>query len=277
MSRLSLIVLDCHYLCHRAFHVSDLSWQGRATGVLYGFLRSLVSIQDEFSSDRLAFCFEGARHKLLRRKILPTYKDRREEKRTYKDREIVKARSDLEKQIATLRDEILPSVGFKNIFCYPGYESDDIMANIALYTPENEETILVTADHDLFQCLRSNVSIWSPQRQHFVTESWFRRRYHIPPRKWAEVKALAGCHSDNVPGVGGIGETSALKWLRGELRGQMTEKITCKASREIARRNRALVQLPFEGCPVPEIQRDHFKRKAWNRVCDKLGMKTLRK
>src|SRR5262249_54538205 len=156
---------------HRAFHVSrDLAWKGRATGVIYGFLRDLTVLEDIFHTNRMAFCFEG--EDLLRKKIYPNYKLKRYPRDS--TTEETNARNELRHQIAQLRLNSLIRIGFKNIFYESGYESDDLMAAIARDQKGIREVILITADHDMYQCLQEGVVMYSPQRgsvyshHHFV-------------------------------------------------------------------------------------------------------------
>lgn len=269
-----LLVLDTHYLAHRAFHVSkDLSWGGVATGVIYGFLKSVISLGDEFQTDRMAFCFE---HPILyRRNIYPAYKRKRYSKEYTKEEE--KQYADFKGQIKALRKRYLSMIGFRNVFCVKGMESDDVMAAIALSIDPSDSAILVTADSDLYQCLRSNIHIFSPQKRKILTAEWFQEKYGIPPRKWALVKAIAGCTGDEVRGVGGVGEVTALQYVKGELKDTSTafKAITSCESRAIVVRNRRLVQLPYEGCPMPEIVDDKVDGKGWRDVCRALGMRSL--
>jgi DNA polymerase-1 len=270
---MTILVLDAHYLCHRAFHAQGkLSWKNQATGVVFGFLQSIISLKEQFRTDHIAFCFEGKN--LYRKKIYPAYKARR-----YVTSEDQDQRRELALQIDRLRDEYLPAIGFKNIFCMNGYESDDIMANLAYWSwnnrPHTEEIVLVTADSDLYQCIRPNVSVWSPQKGKMFTWQSFEREFGISPCSWSLVKAISGCASDNVKGVGGIGEVTALKYLRGELptKSKAYQKIMSGAETVI--RNKKLVLLPFDGCPKPLIVPDDISEKAWTRVCDHLGMRSL--
>lgn len=265
-----LLVLDVHYLCHRAFHSNDgLSHHGRPTGVIFSFLKTISLLKEEFQTDRVAFCFEHP--KLFRYDIYPEYKQKRKRDRTEKER---REYNNLRIQISELQQRYLPKIGFKNIFCFRGYESDDIMAAIAKATPENHETILVTADSDMYQCLSPEVSIYSPQKRRLFTEGWFWKTYGIAPRHWAIVKAIAGCHSDNIKGVPGIGEKTALKWLLDD-DCQSSARVKIRDGRHIIRRNRKLVELPFEGCPTPKIAKDNISKPGWQEVCDILGMKSI--
>lgn len=271
------LVLDCHYLCYRAFHVSkELSWRGKATGVIFGFLKSITSLKDQFQTDHVIFCFEHPQ--LYRRHIYPSYKfKRRTQERTEEEKQ---AYTELYDQISLLWKRYLPKIGFRNVFCFRGMEGDDLMAKIALgrdHEELGEEVILVTADSDLYQCLGPRVQIYSPQKQMVLTQEWFEAKYGIPPRKWAVVKALCGCQSDEVEGIDGVGEVTALKYLRKELRppSKVYQAIVSRRGRSIVRRNRKLVQLPFDGCPTPYLQEDEITKHAWLEVCNELGMRSI--
>lgn len=267
-----LLVLDCHYLCHRAFHTSrELSFAGRPTGVVFGFLKSIGALKDEFQTDLVAFCFEDK--KLYRRDIYPNYKRRRGQKQRTPEEQ--KAYEGLALQISELRQRYLPKIGFKNVFCFQGMESDDIMAAIA--KSHKGEVILITSDSDLLQCLSDTVSMYCPHKQRHYTQGWFEKEYGIPPRKWALVKAIAGCSSDEVKGIHGVGEKTALRFLRGELSSSSdaVQKIMSPAGRLVVTTNRRLVELPYKDCPTPAIVEDQISTAGWKEVCQLLGMRTL--
>lgn len=263
-----LLVLDCHYLCYRAFHAQgELSFKGQMTGVVFGFLKSIRALKDEFQTDRVVFCFESNR--LHRRDIYPDYKLGRHKKQNEEER---MARQSFQMQVHLLERDYLPRIGFQNIFNFLGYEADDIMAAIA--SKIRGEIILVTADMDMLQCLRENVIIYSPQKRKIFTDSWFYNTYQMLPKQWAVVKAIAGCSSDNVAGIPGVGEKSALRYVQGDLKsGIYFDRIM--AGKEIVRRNRQLVELPYGGCPVPEILEDKISKRGWLDVCGRLGMKSI--
>jgi len=268
------LVIDVSYLCHRAFHTTQgLSWKEKPTGVVFGFLKSIGFFKDEFQTDHIAFCFEHPH--LFRKEIFEGYKAKRHA--ANRDEAEIKSIRGLQIQISELRQRYLPMIGFKNIFCCRGMESDDLIASIAKNLPKNEEAILITADHDLYQCLRPNVAIYSPQARKRITKANFMRTYGIRPSQWAVMKAIAGCHGDEVPGVGGVGEKTALKYLRGELdpKCKAFQIITSKAGKERVRLNRRLVQLPYEGCPSPQLIEDSIDPKGWREVCGTLGMRSI--
>lgn len=270
-----LLVFDCHYLCHRAFHAQkDLSFHGIATGVIYGFLKGIGYLKNQFQTDRIAFCFENDTS--YRKIHFKPYKMKRLHDR--EEPEKAKARGDLCRQIDALRSSYLRQIGFKNIFYYPGWESDDIMAKITQIA--KGEVILVTSDADMYQLLRSNVMMYSPYQKKLLTHSWFVKEYGIQPWQWAMVKAIAGCDSDGVPGIPGVGEVTAVKFLRRQLKKDSVafKSIMSPEGCEIVKRNRGLVELPLADPPTPTPEWDGSERistKGWNSVCSRLGIQSM--
>lgn len=278
-----LLLLDAHYLCHRAFHAEShsrggrLQHKGELTGVIFGFLKSLLVFQEQFQSNRLVFCFD---HPRLRRKLeFPAYKANRHKPSGHgeKDEEAAALRKEFSIQVQQLRNRWLPEIGFRNVFCSLGMESDDILARIALDAPKDQEVIIITADMDLLQCLRRNVSVHSPSKNRTYTREWFVETYGLRPGKWARVKAIAGCSSDNVPGIKGVGEVTAVKYLRSRLTHETAahKAITSGQGQKIIERNLKLVRLPHPACPYYDIQEDAVTKSGWRYVCGQLGMRSI--
>lgn len=266
-----LLVLDVHYLCHRAFYAQrDLTWEGVGTGAIFGFLKSIGMLKAEFQTDAICFCFES-KH-LFRKQLCPQYKARRGRLKTQEERNV---RMEFTKQIFRLRTRYLPIMGFRNIFQQEGMESDDIMAAIAQDTTD-QEVVLVTADSDLFQCLREGVIIYNPQKKFVHTHKWFQKTYGIKPRQWVMVKVLAGCKTDNVCGIPGVGEKTAIKYIlssTASVRPSLAAALFLHRGRIVD--NRKLVLLPYEGCKTPRLRKDQISRSGWDSVCRELGMHSL--
>src|SRR5690606_23731011 len=103
--------------CHRAFHSQGhLSWKGTASGVVFGFLRTISDLHENYPDRQIVFCFEG--HKLYRKSIYSEYKN----KRRVKTPEEQRAYDELSIQITEIEKRYLPQIGFKNIFRFHGYE-----------------------------------------------------------------------------------------------------------------------------------------------------------
>jgi len=272
------LVLDCNYLCHRAkFSMGDLSYAGTATGIIYGFLKSISYFQELFQTRDVVFCWDSKTNK--REKIFPGYKQKRRDAATNAlvSQERVKFEEDFRIQMKNLRRTYLTQIGYKNVFCQKGYESDDIIASVCFNLPMKDEAIIISADKDLYQIIRHNISCFNPQKSKMLTLQGFKKEYDIIPEQWIIVKCLAGCSTDEVPGIKGIGEKTVIKYLLGEL------KESSKAYKKIKRyktkylkKNYPLIGLPFLGTKVFRLGFDELSRKGWTEVIKKLGMVSIR-
>jgi len=273
------IILDCNYLCHRAKHTTgDLSFGGSATGVIYGFLKSLSGFQDLFRTSNFVFCWDSKTSK--RKEIYPEYKANRD-KKEYTDEEIEFDRA-FRKQMKKLRTTYLPMIGFRNVFVQRGYESDDVIASICEHLDEREEAIIITSDKDLYQCICSNVSFYNPQTNKHLTLQGFKKQYGIHPHEWATMKSIAGCTTDNIKGIKGVGEKIAIKYLKGGLsEGKKYFDIVDSLYHPNGKitlfdENWVLVKLPFAGTKQFKLRRDKLSEAGWKRVVELLGMKSIR-
>jgi len=270
-----LLIIDVSFLCHRAWHsLGALTFGNDGTGSIFGVLRDIVQLQEAFFTSRIAFCFDsGPSH---RRKLLPSYKGSRSKRYAEETPIEREARKGFRKQIDLLRTDYLHRAGFRNVFYAKGFEADDIIAKIAEDTHRNDEAIIVGSDHDFWQCLRQNVYCWNPITQSAYTIKSFREDWGLEPTDWAKVKAYAGCSSDDVPGIAGVGEKTAAKYLRGELgeHTQAAKKLT--VADDLLVRNMALVCLPYHGTPAFDVVPDEVTEERWQALVDSLGMQALR-
>lgn len=270
-----LLVIDTTYLCHRAYHaMGDLTHGGVGTGAIYGVLKDIISLQEYHKTSRVVFAFDvpGGGH---RHAILPTYKSSRvarhgEESDTEKE-----ARADFQEQVRKLRTHYLPIAGYKNVFYAKGFEADDIIASVCAGIPEHEEAVIIGTDKDLYQCLRNNVWLWNPQTKQPYTINDFIEEWGLAPRRWASVKAFAGCSTDDVPGVRGAGEQTVAKYLRGVLPTHHKVYQTLAASKALHDRNLPIVKLPYPGTPTYTIQPDQVTEEGWAACAAELGMKSI--
>lgn len=270
-------IIDVSNRAHAAFHTTGaLSNNGESTGVLFGFLRDLRRYAEEFATNDFVFAFDGPQGKGHRELSFPFYKEPRR-KRTFTDAEET-ARDGLREQIRALRDRILPELGYGNTFHAPGYEADDLIASVVANLPPGDMAVIVSTDKDLYQLLSRRVDI--AVRGGFLTRHDFAAVYGVHPSQWPEVKAIAGegPDGDNIPGVDGVGEATAAKWIRGELgAGKKRTDIETFVKTMHYDINLALVTLPWPGCPECRPEPDAPADPAvWDRVCDRLGFATLR-
>lgn len=273
MSRKVWLIVDANFLCWRSFHaMGDLSHGGEKTAILYGFLRDVFSIANEFQTTGFVFCFDHGRN--LRTLRFPEYKQKRHKENLTEEKR--QSYFEMQKQVTKLKREYLKTFGFSNVLYCEGFESDDLIASVCATLPKSEEAVIVTADKDMLQCLRKGVCMYNPTTRKVYTATKFRKEWRLPPRAWAKVKAIAGCPTDEVPGIPGVGEATAAKYLRGELSDRYVTYGKIKAGWEsIVRRNWPLVRLPYKGTPAYTLEADNFDGVAYARVMRKHGMHSL--
>lgn len=269
------LLLDCNYLCWRAyFTTGELSHGDVKTGVIYGFLRDVINFQEQFEPDKIIFCFDLGVG--LREQHFPEYKANRRAKEQNVEQIIL--HNEVTEQIRALRREYLPEIGFNNVFYQKGYEADDIIASICRDISKNPEEsgIIITEDKDLYQLLSPNIQIYNPRKKRFYTIEHFKEEFGIKPKDWCYVKTLSGCISDGVKGLKGIGEKRACAFIRGEVvKGNKFINNAIREGEEIITRNLQLVTLPFPGVRIFTLMEDSVSEKGWQTVLEALGIKSL--
>jgi len=261
------VLVDCHYLAYRAwFTTGMLSYKDKPVGVIFGFLNQVFTIGQFLKPDEMVFCWDS--RKSIRRHHYPFYKDRPPSDQDMTDAFI---------QFNELRDEILPKLGFCNNCIQPGYEADDIIAKIVKEKPLKSKYMIVSSDDDLLQLLDDCI-IYNIGKGRIILKDDLFIEYGVTPAQWVEVKKIAGCKSDTVPGVTGIGEITAARFLTDKLKPEHKkyQAIKQQATKELLDRNDWLIRLPLPGTKLPEIKQSNFKRAELVKLCDRLGFTHLR-
>ena len=180
------VIIDCNYICHMAKHsMGELSFEELHSGVIFGFLRQMLSLINTFKTNDFIFVWDSRESK--RKVLFPTYKANRHYEKTEEEKELDAIAY---KQFDILRTEVIPKIGFVNNFMMKGYEADDVIAGIVFRNKEN--FVIVSSDNDLLQLLNNRVRIYSIKNKSYYTEEMMLKEYNISPDKWAEVKAIAG-------------------------------------------------------------------------------------
>ncbi len=249
-----MIIVDSNGLGYRSFHAlkAMASKEGSVTtGITFGFVWALLRLFERFQDARFVFCWDSGGK---RRLIFPEYKAKRKPQTEAEQTE----RQAIYAQFDALRNQILPAMGFTNQLHCEGYESDDLIASVvgdARYAAI--PTTIISSDHDLYQLLRHRqCQITAGPEAAIVTRNSFFLKYGIKPGRWPAVKAIAGCPSDGVPGVPGVGELTAIKFLKDELPASGKKWRSIASSSDIIFRNARLVLLPFAGTPQFELKQD---------------------
>lgn len=271
------LLLDVHFLAHRAFHtLGDLSYEGIKTGVCFGVLREICQLTELFKTENLVFCFDSKESR-RRDDIFPGYKFKRQQKILKAPPAERKARRELDRQIKLLRTKYLPAIGYKNLFVQCGYEADDLIASICLQSINSarDKTYIVSCDKDLYQLLAHYVKMWNPTTSRLYTFQDFMEEWGIHPMEWPRVKAIAGCSTDEIPGVKGVAEKTAIKFMKGEFDQEHPTRLRILAFHEQLKINSQLVGLPFPGTMVPTLKQNVIDPRGWKRVINHLGITRL--
>ena len=198
-----LYLIDGSSYIYRAYfairHLSNS--KGFATNAVYGFVNMLLKVVREQAPDHLAVVFD-ARGPTFRKEIYPEYKANR-----------VQMPEDLVPQIPVIK-EIVRAFNMPAIE-KAGFEADDIIATLAKkFAAEGMEVTVVTGDKDLMQVVSERIRLLDTMKDKFSGLAEVEERFGGTPDKVIEVQALAGDSSDNVPGVPGVGEKTAVKLIK---------------------------------------------------------------
>lgn len=253
------------------FHVfRDLSHKQVLTGVVYGLLRDVDRLTRMHAAAGVAFCFDRG-GKQARRKLFPGYKI----KRDMWNPSMKVARDEMHTQLKLLQEDYLPSAGFTNVFAADGYEADDVIASVVRNMAGDERAVVVSSDKDLYQLIDGRHVVWDGKR--VVTEAVLKAEFGVGPKDWKYVKAIAGCTSDCIPGVKGVGETLAARHVAGENIGVgRMAKIKEFMAEGLYDRNLQLVTLPLDGCPAFTLTYEKQDLKKYDALVKRLGIKSLK-
>lgn len=268
------LIVDTNYLCHRAFHTTgDLEYEEIKSGVVFGVLRQIKELGERFKTNKFLFCWDHRPYH--REKLFPDYKRKRNSMDKLSDiekKDVQRRRKEAFQQFTALRKEILPGLGFKNIYSQKGYEADDLIAKIA--QRRKGDYLIVSADEDLYQLLMW-FDMYKPQMKKTVNRYSVQDEYGASPSQWAHIKAIAGCTSDNIPGIAGVAEKTAARYLNGTLGKHTKAYQHIEEAGDLIRRNMPLVKLPFKGTKLYKIREDKFDMKYFYTVCSNYGLASL--
>lgn len=209
MEKQRLILIDGHALAYRTyFALEKQGFRTRETHIptwaVYGFTRILLETISKYKPQMLAVSFD---------RQLPTF--RHEGSIEYKANRKPMP-DDLQKQIPLIKEVIQ---GFDiPIYEFDGYEADDVIGTLAKQAEEKDyEVLILTSDQDMMQLVSDNISVLRPKTGTGEVEKYDKEKvlsyYNLRPDQIVDFKALRGDPSDNIVGVPGIGEKTAIKLL----------------------------------------------------------------
>jgi DNA polymerase-1 len=228
-NRKKFILVDGHGLLYRAFYALPqlTTTYGQVVNAIYGFTMILIRLLEEEKPEYIVITFDTP---------VPTF--RHKEFKEYKAHR-KKMPDELISQIPLVK-EIINKYNI-TICSKEGYEADDIIGTLAKEAErKNCSTIIVTGDKDAFQLISPHTKIMTTIKGvtevKIYDEAAIREKYGVDPEKIVDILALRGDSSDNIPGVPGIGEKTAVDLIKefGSLENILnnTEKISKKSLRE---------------------------------------------
>lgn len=207
MNKSKLVIIDGNSLMHRAFYALPnlTNTKGLHTNVIYGFVNMLYKIQEEFKPDYIGIAYD---------RKAPTF--RHEEYPEYKAGRL-KMAEEMVEQIPVLK-EVIAAMNIKQIEI-DGYEADDIIGTVSAFCTQKEvAAIIITGDRDAFQLINEHVHVFITKKGISEMIEFDREKlmevYQITPEQVIDMKGLMGDASDNIPGVPGIGEKTALELIK---------------------------------------------------------------
>lgn len=268
-----LLLFDGNALVHRAFHALPPLTQrktGELVNAVYGFASTLLKVFADFKPTHWAIAFDRPTP-TFRHEMFDEYKAQRPA-----------TPDELKSQIRKVHQ--LVQAFHIPVFEIDGFEADDVLGTLGKQADEQGiETVIVTGDNDMLQAVLPRVKILAPRRSFTDTvlygEEAVEQKYGIKPEQLADLKALAGDVSDNIPGVPGVGDKTATRLLQkyGSLQGiyDHLEQITPAKLQELLCQYRSQafqskelstivkdvpVELALESCQVSHYDRNEVAR-----------------
>ncbi|EGO65782.1 DNA polymerase I [Acetonema longum] len=201
------MIIDGSSLVHRAFYALPIlsTAGGIYTNAVYGFTTMLLKLLENVKPDAVAVAFDKSRI-TFRNEFYQAYKAHRQA-----------TPSELAEQFSYVR-RLVEAFGIK-VLEEAGYEADDIIGTVACQAEQHGfDVLIVTGDKDALQLVKPGVQVMLTRKgitdlEVFNPETFF-AKYGITPKQFIDMKGLMGDPSDNIPGVAGIGEKTALKLLQ---------------------------------------------------------------
>jgi DNA polymerase-1 len=280
----TLLLLDGHSLAYRAFYalpVENFSTAtGQPTNAVYGFTSMLINALRDEQPSHVAVAFDVSRQ-TFRTTEYPEYKANR-----------ASTPDEFKGQVSLIK-EVLSALQIP-VLEVDGYEADDVIATLTTEAAhEGFDVAIITGDRDTFQLVDNHVTVLYPRKGVSdlarMTPAAVEEKYGLTPRQYPDFAALRGDPSDNLPGIPGVGEKTASKWIRefgsfdalvdrvDEVKGKVGESLRTHLAQVIT--NRRLTELVRD---VPlDLTPDALVRKDWDReqvhqVFDALEFRVLR-
>ena len=280
----TLLLLDGHSLAYRAFfalpEANFATTTGQPTNAVYGFTSMLINLLRDENPTHIAVAFDVSR-KTFRSETFPEYKATRSA-----------SPEGFKGQVELIR-QVLDAMSIANT-AVDGFEADDIIATLADQAiAANMDVLIVTGDRDTFQLVTPRITVLYPKKGVSdlarMTPEAVQEKYGLTPTQYPDFAALRGDPSDNLPGIPGVGEKTASKWINefgslsdlvarvDEVPGKAGESLRAALPQVLtnAHLTRLVhdVPLPFT---VDQLSRGTIKRDEVHELFDALQFRVLR-
>ncbi|WP_067793232.1 DNA polymerase I [Nocardia amikacinitolerans] len=282
--RPTLLLLDGHSLAYRAFFALPAenfkTVTGQTTNAVYGFTAMLINLLRDEKPTHIAAAFDVSR-KTFRTEAYPEYKANRSQ-----------TPDEFRGQVELTKD-VLGALGIP-VMAIDGFEADDVIATITTQArAEGFRVLIVTGDRDSIQLVDDEVTVLYPRKgvsdlTRFTPDEVM-AKYGLTPNQYPDYAALRGDPSDNLPGIPGVGEKTAAKWIReygdlatlvekvDQVKGKVGDALRANLSSVVL--NRQLTEM-VKDVPLPYTP-DQLAQAPWNReqihrLFDDLEFRVLR-
>jgi DNA polymerase I len=203
-----LLLLDGHSLAYRAFFALPIenfsTTTGQPTNAVYGFTAMLINVLRDEKPTHVAVAFDRGEPTFRHEQYVEYKANRRETPEDF--------RSQL-----SLIFEVLDALGVRRLSA-PGYEADDLIATLATQAEAQDmDVLIVTGDRDVLQLVSAKVTVLMTRRgiteMTRFTPATVAEKYGLSPAQYPDFAAVRGDPSDNLPGIPGVGEKTATKWI----------------------------------------------------------------
>ncbi len=203
-----LLLLDGHSLAYRAFFALPIenfsTTTGQPTNAVYGFTAMLINVLRDEKPTHVAVAFDRGEPTFRHEQYVEYKANRRETPEDF--------RSQL-----SLIFEVLDALGIRRLSA-PGYEADDLIATLATQaSAQDMDVLIVTGDRDVLQLVSDKVTALMTRRgiteMTRFTPATVAEKYGLSPAQYPDFAAVRGDPSDNLPGIPGVGEKTATKWI----------------------------------------------------------------
>ena len=267
-TRPCLLLLDGHSLAYRAFYAlrdaNLMTSDGQHTEAVYGFTSMLTNVLRDERPSHIAVCFDRG-GPTFRHEAYDAYKANR-----------VEAPEDFHGQMELIY-ELLDVLRIPRLSA-PGYEADDVIATLATRAAASGlDVLIVTGDRDALQLVDDKITVLMTRRgisdmTRFTPEA-VEEKYGLRPAQYPDFAALRGDPSDNLPGIPGVGEKTAARWIKefgsldelvrrvDEVKGKTGERLREHLAQVI--HNRMLTELRRD-VPI-DVAVDDLRMGQWDR------------